>query len=272
MSNQQLEEDDLIEDIVKYKEEISRLENIIEQQNSQLEYKDLQITNVKQQISLKTTEIQNMERELSNKDLDIKSKENELNLMQNELNILENNKKQLVEANNEYKNKELIDNKYKELVEIKNHQLKRYKSPNENLGILKSRYAKLSDFDTKEYCIKCYKEKIRNNELEIEYLKNNDKLGKKLINPMAYILILSKSKPKEIMTNIKLYKALKNSDCFDIGYYMNNYPDIQKSNWCKYFSPELHYVCKGFNEKRKFNKKHYNNKNKMKLIEEIKNR
>ena len=83
--------------------------------------------------------------------------------------------------------------------------------------------------------------------------------------------IISKSKPSEIITNIKLYKSLKNSKCFDIGYYLTKYPDIAKSKWCKYFSPELHYVCEGFNEKRKFNKKFFKNHDKKELIEDIKN-
>ena len=29
------------------------------------------------------------------------------------------------------------------------------------------------------------------------------------------------------------------------------------SKWCRYFSPELHYVCKGFDENRVFNKKYF---------------
>ena len=237
----------------------------------------MQITKIEQQISLKNTEIQNIETKLFNKKRDIQSKENELESIKSELNNLENNRKLSGLSNNP--NKELMKNKYKELVEIKNYQLnqketelKTYETTIKNLDQLKSEHLKLfNELDTKEYCINCYKEKIQNNALEIQYLKNSNKLSKKLINPMAYLLILSKSKPKEIMDNIKLYKTLKNSNCFDIGYYLNNYPDIPKSNWCKYFSPELHYVCKGFNEKRKFNKKQYNDKNKMILIEEIKN-
>ena len=164
----------------------------------------------------------------------------------------------------------MVEKKYKELIEIKNKELGINNKLSENkIALLKSHYLKqFSKLNEKEYCINCYKEKIDNNNAEIEYLKRSNKLGKKLINPLAYILIITKSKLREIGVNIKLYKTLKNSNCFDIGYYLKKYPDIPKSNWCKYFSPELHYVCKGFDENRKFNKKYYNN-NKKQLIERI---
>ena len=167
----------------------------------------------------------------------------------------------------------MIKNKYKELIEIKDVQLNNYKEtermPNEKLEKLKSEYLKQSaKLDNKEYCISCYKEKLQNNNAEIKYLKDNNSFGKKIISPLAYLLLLSKSKFREIKVNIELYRALKNSDCFDIGYYLKKYPDLSKSKWCTYFSPELHFVCKGFDEHRKFNEKCYTN-NKKKLIREL---
>ena len=62
---------------------------------------------------------------------------------------------------------------------------------------------------------------------------------------------------------------MKESKCFDIGYYLANNKDIQESNWCRYFSPELHYVCNGFGEKRKFNKKYFNRNSKKELLDYI---
>ena len=117
----------------------------------------------------------------------------------------------------------------------------------------------------------CYKEKISNMDVEIEYLKSNDKLGKKFFIPLAYAYLITKSNLREIGTNIKLYNILKNKDCFDIGYYLNKYPDLKKSKWCKYFSPELHYVCKGFSENRKINKKDLKHNSKKELIDYINN-
>ena len=66
-----------------------------------------------------------------------------------------------------------------------------------------------------------------------------------------------------------MYKSLKNSKCFDIGFYLNNNPDLIESKWCKFFSPELHYVCKGFDEGRLFNKKYFNRNSKKELLKYI---
>ena len=116
-----------------------------------------------------------------------------------------------------------------------------------------------------EYCISCFKDKISNNRLEINYLKNNN-LTKKILSPISYFLIL-KSNPKEISLNIKLYRYLKDSKCFDIGFYLNKNKDLIGSKWCRYFSPELHYVCKGFDENRVFNKKYFKRTSKKDLLE-----
>ena len=123
----------------------------------------------------------------------------------------------------------------------------------------------LSKIDNKEYCISCYKDEISNNHLEIKYLKNNT-LTKKILSPVAYLYLILKSNPKEISLNIKLYQTLKDSKCFDIGFYLNNNEDLINSKWCKYFSPELHYVCRGFSENRLFNKKYFNRNSKKELL------
>ena len=86
--------------------------------------------------------------------------------------------------------------------------------------------------DNKDYCISCYQDEIENKHLEIEYLKNNT-LVRKVLNPFAYVYLFFKSKPNDLLLNIKLYKSIKNSKCFDIGFYLNNNDDIQNSKWCK---------------------------------------
>ena len=59
---------------------------------------------------------------------------------------------------------------------------------------------------------------------------------------------------------------MKDSKCFDVGYYLNKNNDLIESKWCKFFSPELHYVCVGFSEQRKFNKKYFNRNSKKELL------
>ena len=120
--------------------------------------------------------------------------------------------------------------------------------------------------DNNEYCVSCYKEELSNTHLEISYLRNNT-FTKKILSPVAYLYLILKSNPKEISLNIKLYKALKDSKCFDIGFYLNKNKDLINSTWCKYFSPELHYVCNGFNEDRVFNKKNFNRNSKKELLD-----
>ena len=129
----------------------------------------------------------------------------------------------------------------------------------------------LSKSEREKYCIRCFKEEINNNKAEISYLKNSS-LTKKILSPLSYPYLIINSKPEELITNLKLYKSLKKSECFDVGYYINKYPDIPKSKWYKYFSPELHYVCKGFDEKREINKKYFNKNNKKALLNDIKNK
>ena len=115
-------------------------------------------------------------------------------------------------------------------------------------------------------------EKIKNINTEVEYFKKNNKIIKKLLTPIAYLYLIYKSKPSEIRINLKLYKVLKSSELFDIGYYLNKYPDIVKSKWYKYFSPELHYVCNGFDEKRKINNKDYSKKSRKEFLKDVKNK
>lgn len=205
-------------------------------------------------------QLANVDAQLKNKDSTIKDKDNQINASRNEINSLKN---QLNEKENQLKHKETQ-------LKISETQLQ---SKNTRFETLKSKFnnqtAKLKN---KEHCINCYEEDIRNSNTEIEYLKKSDKVSKKVLIPAAYLYLIAKSKPSEIGTNIKLYKALKSSECFDIGYYLNKYPDIPKSKWCKYFSPELHYVCNGFNEDRKFNKKYYNKKSRKELLEDIRNK
>ena len=124
----------------------------------------------------------------------------------------------------------------------------------------------LSKRDRDKYCISCFKEEISNKHMEIDYLKKNT-LTRKILSPFGYLYLILKSNPKEIPINFRLFKALKNSKCFDIGFYLNNNRDLQKSKWCKYFSPELHYVCNGFKEDRTFNKKYFDRNSKKDLLD-----
>lgn len=228
--------------------------------NNELEFKDVQIKNYESELVSRENEIN----DLNNK---LKSVEDELSSLKLDLNqTIEDYKNKEKEINNQQGNLnkefESIERQLKSREAELNHEKQKLKA------IERQYINQLAKLDNKEYCISCYKEEIMNNNLEIQYLKKGS-ITKKMLNPIAYLYLFFKSDPNEISLNYKLYKALKNSKCFDIGYYLNYNEDIRDSNWCKYFSPELHYVCKGFNERRKFNKKYFNRRSKKELLNYI---
>lgn len=274
--------------------------------NMEIEYKNSQIERFKNELNLKNAQIKKIEYNIINNKNEIESLKNELQntteqiskLKTEEINSknkvkslqenLQNSTKQADYLRNELKTKEndffiretnlnaKIDNNFKQLAEqrneinAKNKQLKikenELKSKNLDLNSIKSQYThQLSEIDNKKYCISCFKEEINDKNLEIEYLKK-ERLTKKLLSPISYLYLILKSNPKEIKINLKLFKLLKNSKCFDTGFYLNNNKDIQNSVWDNYLSPELHYICHGFSENRKFNKKYFNRNSKKELI------
>ncbi|WP_405269120.1 hypothetical protein [Methanobrevibacter sp.] len=268
---------------------MNNYKNKIQLQDSQLQFKDSQIIDVNSKLSLKDLEIKNIESKLVNKENEINDLEIQLDSANKEISLLKNEieqetsmaKDKEADLNQQIKtaNKEietLTENEVdlRNQLETANNQLSRFKNLDSEMEstkkllntIKRSHTHQINKLDTKEYCITCFKEEITNNHLEIDYLKNKS-LIRKILSPFSYIYLIFKSKPKELPINIKLYKALNNSKCFDIGYYLNNNTDVQKGKWIKYFSPELHYVCKGFDENRKFNKKYFNRHSKEELLD-----
>ena len=276
-----------------YKDKIRIQDNEIHYKNSKIDsfesklnLKDTKIKSFESKLNLKDTKIKSFEFELANKNKTIDNLQNELqdnnNKFESKLadkdkkidnlqNELQNNNNQI----NSLKNDFLIRDKEHEnqLLEANSkidNQEKIIRQQKNRLEVINQKHTyQLSKMDIDKYCINCFKEEVKNNHAEIDYLKNNT-LIKKILSPFSYLYLILKSNPKEVSLNIKLLKALKNSNCFDIGFYLNNNPDIQKSIWCKYFSPELHYVCNGFNEERKFNKKYFNRNSKKDLLNYIK--
>ena len=262
---------------------ITSYENQIRTHDSEIRYKESQIDSFESKLNLKDSEIKNIESILQNKDVQIKNLQNQITDVNSEMDTLKNDfdKKEKLSKSNNKKLKDQFkvkENDLKSQIVAKNSQISyindqfllvenELNEKNRLLDVLKDEYTyQSSKLDNKEYCISCFKEEISNNHSEIQYLKVNTFL-KKILSPFSYVFLMLKSNPKEIPVNIKLYKALKDSKCFDIGYYLNNNEDVQKSKWCKYFSPELHYVCNGFNEHRKFNKKYFVNNSKKALLD-----
>lgn len=276
--------------------QIKRYEDKIDYQDTQIKYQDSKISNIQSQIDLNETKYHSFEAKLLNKDNEIREKEIELSSKDEEIKLKEEeinsiNSKLLIKEDELKITNDRLSNLENSFLDIKNELDSTKKklskeqdgfisssyigtSPDEKSEESENQYLKkqhikqLSKSEREKYCIRCFKEEIDNNKAEITYLKNSS-LTKKILSPLSYPYLIINSKPNEILTNVKLYKALKKSECFDIGYYINKYPDIPKSKWYKYFSPELHYVCKGFDEKREFNKKYFNTNNKKALLNDI---
>jgi len=251
-----------------HSEELNLINSQINNFDSKLDLKDSHIKQLEAKLMNSDTELNNVNLQLQNMNNQLKNTIEQKNKSESDLkyklkvanDTLKENKNQIDYKNNNIhiKQKEIIA-KEKELSEIKS-----------TLNTLKDGFnTQLAKLDNKEYCISCYQEEISNNRLEIQYLKKESIL-KKVLNPLSYAYLFFKSSPRELSLNLKLYKLLKSSKCFDLGYYLNYNEDIRDSKWCKYFSPELHYVCHGFNEKRAFNKKYFNTESKKELLEYIK--
>lgn len=267
--------------------QLELINNDLDILNQEVDVKSIRINNLESQLENVNNNLNSLTREITDKnskinDLtnDFKQRESNYN---NQINFLNN------EISQRDQNLKINENKYFEQIKIKDNEIisirDNFAIKEDNLNskikiqqielddkkrridsLEHSYTTHLSKIDQNEYCIDCFKEEISNNCLEIKYLKNNT-LIKKVLSPLAYAYLIIKSNPKEILLNIKLYDALKNSKCFDIGFYLNNNKDLIESKWCKYFSPELHYVCTGFSEDRTFNKKYFNRNSKKDLLE-----
>lgn len=265
---------DKVYEISNFEEELGKKERIINDYEIEIKnfdniikYKDSQIEGFNSKLNLKDSQIKNMESKLLNNKKELNNLNNQFDILKRDFIQKEKEESILQDRLKEANNQIMVNNQ--ELDMKDNHIIHQEMELNEKeklLNTIKCQYNRqLSKLDTKEYCITCYQEEISNNHLEIEYLKN-ESLFKKFFSPFAYLYILIKSNPREVSLNYKLYKALKNSKCFDIGFYLNNDKTLLKSKWCKIFTPELHYVCNGFSEERKFNKKYFNRNSKSALL------
>ncbi len=262
----------------QYADEINSLNSQLNQKNQDLnnnkkniQQKDEQINSLKNELNLKENNFATRESELNNQinnnKKNIQQKDEQINSLKNELNLKENNfATRELELNNQINNNKQNIQQKDNQIRIQQRELDDNKT---RINALEHSYTQqLSRMDNDKYCIHCFKEEISNNHTEINYLRNKT-LTRSLLNPFAYVYIILKSKPSEIPINTKLYRALKDSNCFDIGFYLNNNKDLIKSKWCKYFSPELHYICNGFDENRTFNKKYFNRNSKKDLLNYI---
>jgi glycosyltransferase involved in cell wall biosynthesis len=156
-------------------------------------------------------------------------------------------------------------------LKVKNHEL-------EMMYIILSKLqAQLTSYKRLSFKEWYYQKKLKDRELEFEKIKsemdNLNKIisetghsnyeksaGKWLISTFPSIYFLSKMKQsgfKNVLANIKGYKAIKKNNLLDVNYYLKNNPDVRISGT----DPIIHYIFHGFKEDRlpnpKFDGKYY---------------
>ena len=236
----------------KNEETLHEKEQLINRLNSEINNRNKIVLDSKNKIEELSKNISLLEKSITENNEEVSALKSKNLSLSNEKENLKNN---LNSKNDELKNQEIILNKNKKTID--------------ELNLIKIRYMnQLAALDTNRYFMNNLKNDLENKDLEIRYLKSSN-LVKKILSPFSYAYLILKSKPKEISLNLKLYNALKNSDEFDIGHYLANNDDIKKSKWRKYFSPQLHYVCRGFDEKREINKRYFKAESKKELLDYI---
>ncbi len=92
---------------------------------------------------------------------------------------------------------------------------------------------------------------LTKNYYEMQYSNNKDRsFSKRIFSkfPSTYILLNSrKTGIKNAFRNIKGYRAIKNNNLLDIGYYLKNNPDVRHSG----MDPILQYMYHGYKEEKR---------------------
>jgi len=119
------------------------------------------------------------------------------------------------------------------------------------------------------------KTRLAEKDLEVEYYSQLSFSNKLFcgLNSYIYLILKSISSHQSISTNLNLYKILKNSDFFDLGYYLKN-KNLKGTRFYSGLNPILHYIFFGINENisinRKLNVESGDKKELVKILSEIK--
>ena len=225
--------------------------------HNDLNKKNDEIINVKKESEESYAKLNNIEYKYDHINKEITNKNNQIQKLTQALDRSENRLTELTANYSEnLSNTEL---KYKTLHEHlieKNLQLENMNNQHFNMNI---------KLEKTNYCKKFYKNQFNQLKIENKFLKK-----KSIINVfLTYIYLIFKSKPSEIKLNYNLLRLFNKTKCFNIGFYLNNYPYVLNSKLGK-ISPELHYICYGFNEKKEFNERKIKLDNKKDLLKYIK--
>jgi len=174
-------------------------------------------------------------------------------------------KKQFKTDDKTIKNQKKIINKQNNTIKTKDKKIKQLTTNQKNIIKQKNNINK----NYKKFVQKD-KDKVGHLRTTEDYYKLKGNFKKKLLLFLPYLYIIFRH--NNVLENIKLYRLLQNNDWFDIGFYLDKYSDISRNKWCKFLTPELHYVCHGFDEKRLPYPNYKNNLSKNGIIKRINNK
>lgn len=150
----------------------------------------------------------------------------------------------------------LLENKIASEIEEDNFNLQNLrleKQINTSKKLLKEKEGIIKDIEQKNDQYKKLVDSTSANLIKMEYDHGkNRSIFQKIISRIPSLVILFSRKNasfKNALINIKSYKAIKNSNMLDIGYYLYNYDDVRVSGK----DPIMHYLYDGFKEGRKPN-------------------
>ena len=225
------------------------------------EYINSQKRIINQENSSKTLfkKVKNQRKKIKGQNQILIGQNRHINKDEKELNKL---KKQLKKDNKTIENQKESISKQKKIIQTKDKKIKKLSNDQKIIIRQKNNINK----NYKKFVQKD-KDKLGHLRTTEEYYKLKGNFKKKLLLFLPYLYIIFRH--NNVLENIKLYRLLQNNDWFDIGFYLDKYSDISRNKWCKYLTPELHYVCHGFDEKRLPYPNYKNNLSKNGIIKRI---
>ena len=194
----------------------------------EVQLKDDSINSLKEDIDLKEKSIDSLSEECNSLKESVRSKDKSIVELSDKLEAIQNNIKELEnQLDSVTSQRDDLAEEYEEL-----HRITR------------------NSFDLLETKEKIIDEKNK----ELDYYKSNKSSFGNSSSPLSRIYLFFSSSGDERELNRNLYECLKKGDWFDAEYYISENKDLSNLKWNKILSPELHYVCFGFDENRQPNR------------------
>lgn len=149
-------------------------------------------------------------------------------------------------------NSHMSDESFKKIIYRKENEIKELKEKNNKCNDEIVNLKNTLDLKIKE--VNSIKKDADYQKEYIDYL-NNKELSSKLFFMPSIILLMKSHGINDYKLNKTLYDKLLNSNYFSTGYYLKHNNDL-KEKVRGYMNPQLHYICYGFDEKRKINQNH----------------